>query len=348
MKNQLLFLSLMLGLGLNSCNPAIDDPIRPNILFAVADDVSFPHMGAYGCQWVKTPGFDRVAKEGLLFQNAFTPNAKCAPSRAIILTGRNSWQLEAAANHVPYFPQKFKTVFEVLKEGGYHTGHVAKGYAPGHPGEVNGKIRQLVGPAYNELKLDPPTQAMGRFDYAGNFAQFLSEKEGDTPFCFWYGSYEPHRAYEFGSGQRLGNKKPEEVNDLFSFYPDVDSVRQDILDYAFEIEYFDQHLVKMIATLEEKGELEHTIIVVTADNGMPFPRAKGQVYERSNHLPLAIMWGKGIKNPGRVIDEFVSFADFAPTFLEIANIEFDTSGMQPFEGNSLVDLLKDERKGTAS
>ncbi|MEL7535223.1 MAG: sulfatase-like hydrolase/transferase, partial [Bacteroidota bacterium] len=102
----------------------------PNILIAIADDVSFPHMGAYGCSWVKTPNFDRVAREGLLFQNAYTPNAKCAPSRSIILTGRNSWQLEAAANHVPFFPDKFKTVFEVLAENQYFNGHVAKGWAP--------------------------------------------------------------------------------------------------------------------------------------------------------------------------------------------------------------------------
>ena len=72
---------------------------RPNILFAIADDASFPHMGAYGCTWVKTPAFDRVAREGLLFNNAYTPNAKCAPSRACVLTGRNSWQLREAANH---------------------------------------------------------------------------------------------------------------------------------------------------------------------------------------------------------------------------------------------------------
>ena len=67
---------------------------RPNILFAIADDWSFGHAGAYGCDWVRTPAFDRVAGEGILFRRAYTPNAKCAPSRAIILTGRNSWQLE--------------------------------------------------------------------------------------------------------------------------------------------------------------------------------------------------------------------------------------------------------------
>ena len=79
----------------------------PNILFAIADDWG-PHASAYGTPWVKTPNFDRVAKEGLLFNHAYTPNAKCAPSRACILTGRNSWQLKEAANHICYFPPEFK------------------------------------------------------------------------------------------------------------------------------------------------------------------------------------------------------------------------------------------------
>ena len=89
---------------------------RPNILFCIMDDASWAHMSAYGCEWVETPAFDRLASEGILFQNAYTPNAKCGPSRSSILTGRNSWQLEAAANHVVNFPAKFKTFPEVLKE----------------------------------------------------------------------------------------------------------------------------------------------------------------------------------------------------------------------------------------
>ena len=87
-------------------------------------------------------------------------------------------------------------------------------------------------------------------------------------------------------------------DDIFGFFPESDSTRHDLLDYAYEINYFDQHLNRMLASLEERGLLENTIVIVTADNGMPFPRVKGQAYERSNHLPLAMMWGKGIENPG--------------------------------------------------
>ena len=105
----------------------------------MGDDISFPHMGAYGTTWVKTPGFDRVAENGILFNNAYTPNAKSSPSRACFLTGRNSWQLEEAGNHVPFFPPKFKTFMEALEQNGYYTGYTAKGWAPGVANDSTGK-----------------------------------------------------------------------------------------------------------------------------------------------------------------------------------------------------------------
>ncbi len=312
---------------------------RPNILFCIADDQSFPHAGAYGCKWVKTPAFDQVARQGILFTNAFTPNAKCAPSRSCILTGRNSWQLEAAANHVPFFPAKFKTYAESLIENGYHVGYTAKGWAPGDPGMIDGKKRELLGPAYSEIKTVPPAKFISNVDYTANFEAFLKDNQEGKPFCFWFGSTEPHRPYEFKAGVRKGGKSPAAIDKVFDFWPDNDTVRNDMLDYAFEIEYFDSHIAKMLRVLKEKGLLENTIVVITADNGMPFPRIKGNAYMLANHLPLAIMWPNGIKNPGRTIDDFVSFTDFAPTFLEIAGISPTKSGMQEMEGKSLMPLL---------
>jgi N-sulfoglucosamine sulfohydrolase len=325
-----------------SCQKKDEAAPRPNILFVISDDQSFPHAGAYGTNWVKTPAFDRVAREGLLFNNGYTPNAKCSPSRSIVLTGLNSWQLEDAANHVPFFPAKFKTFPESLKDGGYFVGFTGKGWAPGDPGMVNGKPRELIGPAFSELKAEPPAQYISNTDYAANFEAFLEAKQGDEPFFFWYGSHEPHRRYEFMAGVNKGGKQLAEVDEVFEIWPDNDTVRHDLLDYAFEIEHFDNHLKKMIDMLEERDMLENTIIVVTSDNGMPFPRLKGQGYKYSHHMPLAIMWPKGIKNPGRIIDDFVSFSDFAPTFLESAGIDMRNSGMEPVEGISLMPLFYDE------
>ncbi|WP_321996662.1 sulfatase [Draconibacterium orientale] len=319
---------------------------RPNILFAIADDASWKHFGAYGCNWVNTPAFDRVAEQGILFTHAYTPNAKCAPSRSCILTGRNSWQLEEAANHFPYFPAKFKTYAEVLGENGYWVGSVAKGWAPGNPGKINGKKRELTGPKFDKFKTTPPAKHISNIDYARNFEDFLEKRPEGEPFCFWYGSTEPHRAYEFEAGIKYGGKTIDEVEEIPPFWPDADTIRKDMLDYAFEIEYFDSHLQRMLQKLEEIGELDNTIVIVTADNGMPFPRIKGQVYEYSNHLPLAIMWPKGIKNPGRVVDDFVNFIDFTPTYLELTGLTAEETGMQPVTGKSLTDIFYSEKDGT--
>jgi len=318
---------------------------RPNILFCIADDASWAHMGAYGCSWVRTPGFDRVAGEGVLFTNAYTPNAKCAPSRSCILTGRNSWQLEAAANHWCYFPSKFKTYAEALPEHGYHTGFTGKGWAPGIAGKIEGRPRQLVGKSYQSRKLTPPTRAISANDYAANFADFLDARPQEQPFCFWYGGHEPHRGYEFDSGRTKGGKKLDQVDRVPAHWPDNETIRADLLDYAFEIEHFDGHLERMLELLEWRGLLDNTLVVVTADNGMPFPHVKGQEYEYSNHLPLAMMWKKGVRNPGRKVDDFVSFIDFAPTFLELAGLTAERVGMQPVTGRSLMDIFRSGKSG---
>lgn len=316
---------------------------RPNILFAIADDASHLHWGAYGSDWVETPSFDRIAEQGVLFLNAYTPNAKCAPSRASILTGRNSWQLGAAANHWPFFPEEFKTYTEALRDDGYSVGYTGKGWAPGIA-EMDGKPRMMTGEPFNERRLEAPTSRMSSEDYAANFRAFLDSVPEGQPISFWYGAREPHRPYEYGSGVRAG-KRISDIDRVYPGWPDNETVRTDLLDYALEIEHFDRHLGLMLEILSERGMLENTIVIATADNGMPFPRIKGQEYELSNHLPLAMMWPAGIAEPGRRISDYVSFIDFAPTFLELAGLSLEESGMQPIEGLSLTDILYSDQDG---
>lgn len=98
----------------------------------------------------------------------------------------------------------------------------------------------------------------------------------------------------------------------------------------------------MLETLEAHGELDNTLIVVTSDNGMPFPRAKATAYNYGVHMPLAIRWGKGIKDPGRVIDDFINHVDFAPTFLELAGIE----APDQMTGRSLRNIFTSAKQGT--
>ena len=312
---------------------------RPNILFAIADDWS-PHAGAYRTKWVSTPAFDRVAREGLLFRHAYTPMAKCAPSRAITLTGRHLWQLEEAGNHMAYFPAKFKSWPEVLLEKGWHMGFTGKGWGPGIANNAEGQPRQITGRPFNQHKAQPPTSAIGNNDYAANFVDFLDAAPAGAPWCFWYGSTEPHRGYEFQSGVKKGGKQLANVDRVPAYWPDVERVRHDMLDYALEVEHTDKHLGRMIGELEKRGLLDKTVIIVTSDHGMPFPRVKGYAYHDSTHVPLAIRWPGGIKAPGRAIDDFVNFTDIAPTILDLAGITHGDSGMQPITGKSWRPILE--------
>jgi uncharacterized sulfatase len=239
------------------------------------------------------------------------------------------------------------TVFpDILEEMGYKVGYTGKGWGPGN-WEISGRQRNPAGEAYQKQELVPPTTAIRSTDYAENFNDFLTERKDGEPFFFWYGASEPHRKFEKGSGLRAG-KDLEDVN-VPLFLPDHPIVRSDLLDYALEIEWFDYHLAAMLEKLEEIGELENTIVVVTSDNGMSFPRAKANAYEYGIHVPLAIMWGNKIKG-GRIMDDLVSLIDIAPTFLEaaagsgFANI----SKEHPMEGKSLMDLLVGNVEGESA
>ncbi len=318
---------------------AADAPQKPNILFAVADDWSYGHAGAYGCRWVKTPAFDRVAQAGIRFENAYTPIGKCAPSRSSIVTGRNPWQLKAAANHWCIFPAEFKTYAEALGEHGYFVGMTGKGWGPGVANDANGKPRAMAGRPFSKRTAPPPTSGIDRDDYAGNFEGFLDAAPKDQPWCFWYGCHEPHRGYEYHSGVSKGGKQLSDIDRVPGCWPDNETVRNDMLDYAFEVEHFDMHLGRMLALLEKRGMLANTLVVVTSDNGMPFPHDKGWAYYNSNHLPLAIMWPNGIRQPGRVANDYVSFIDFAPTFVEVAGLTWAQTGMAPATGHSLSDIF---------
>ena len=323
-------------LGSNS-HVSGQDRKRPNILLAISDDQSYPHCSAYGCTFVSTPAFDKVAKEGVLFRNGYAASCGCSPSRAALLTGRHPWQLEQAGTHASSFPTKYVSVMDLLESAGYVVGYTGKPWGPGN-WKTSGWKRNPAGPAFNAKKLKPPAKGVRNTDYAENFKAFLKTRDKDQPFCFWFGASEPHRSYQDGIGLKTGGKlKNVQVP---GFLPDTKLVRSDLLDYAFEVEWFDQHLAKMIAHLEAIGELDNTIIIVTADNGMPFPRAKANLYEYGIHVPLAIRWGDHAKG-GRVVDDLVGFVDFAPTML-------DAAGKRPHKqmsGKSLLKLLKSDKSG---
>ena len=179
----------------------------------------------------------------------------------------------------------------------------------------------------------PIRKSISRRDYAANFDDFLSEVKPGQPFCFWLGTHEPHRAFEPGVGKRSG-KDPAKVV-VPPIFPDNDIVRSDILDYLVEVEHFDKMVERAMASLEKIEQLDNTIIVVTSDHGMPFPRAKASLYDDGSRVPLAIRWPMGIRNPGRTVEAFVNLSDLAPTFLDAAGLR--TPGMMT--ARSLVDVF---------
>ena len=289
---------------------------RPNIVVAIADDWSFPHASIYGDRTVRTPNFDRVAREGARFTHAFVASPSCTPSRAALLTGQAVHRLEEGGNLWGFLPKAHAAYPDLLEAAGYIVGFSGKGWGPGRF-EPGGRARNPAGAQFK------------------SFDAFLEQRPKDRPFSFWLGSSDPHRPYEPGSGATSGLQAASV--EIPKFLPDTSGVRNDLLDYYFEVQRFDRDLGLLIAALERAGELDNTILIVTSDNGMPFPRAKANVYDAGARVPLAIRW-PGVAPAGAVIDAFVSLPDLAPTLLESA-------GLPPLEGmtgRSLRPLLRGE------
>ncbi|MEM7147023.1 MAG: sulfatase [Verrucomicrobiota bacterium] len=296
---------------------------RPNILFIIADDASRDSFGAYGTTYVETPSFDRIANEGVLFTNAYNCNPKCAPARACLVTGRYSWQLEEACNHQPFLSDKWVFYPYLLKEqAGYEIGYTGKGWGPGvWQGIVQGGTSENDNPAghpWQELKLERPYEGISNKDYAGNFEAFLDARDDSKPFCFWLGTQEPHRKYELDSWKKDGRNLDDVT--VPDYYPDNETIRGDLADYAIEVEWFDTHIGRALDHLAFRGLLDNTLIIATSDHGMPFPRVKGQIYDDGFHIPFAVRWGDKVK-AGREVTDFITFPDLAPTLMDVAGLE---------------------------
>lgn len=288
-----------------------NSPKKPNILFIVADDWS-KHAGIYGDKVVRTPNIDKLGKNGLIFDQAFCSAASCSPSRASILTGKHPHQIAEGGNLWGSLPVSIPNFVSLIQESGGFVGSERKGWGPGNF-KISGYQNNPAGKTFK------------------NFDEFLAEKPKEKPFFYWFGSIDPHRDYVKGTGEQAG-LDPKKVK-VPGFLPDTDVVRKDILDYYFEVERFDSDVAKLIATLQEKGELENTLIVITSDNGMPFPRAKATCYDSGTNVPLIMYW-KGKIKPAR-ISELISLIDLAPTMMDVMGIQKPTD----LPSKSLINLI---------
>lgn len=311
---------------------------RPNVLLFLTDDQSWWQLGAYGDAELSTPAFDGVARRGALFTRAFSASAICTPSRSALLTGQDIWRLGTGGQFGSTLPRF--DVFPLLMEaGGYRIGWTGKGWGPGRLAEEWGETNPL-GRAYNRKAHDPTWSRYPKFnlDYAANFADFLAERdehEDAPPWFFWCGALQPHRPYVAGTGVASGLdlRRVRVPGDL----ADHAALRSDLLDARLETEHADRALARMLALLEERGELTDTVVIVTSDHGAALPRGKSNLYDAGTRVPLAIAW-PGTFPEGRTIPAFVNQTDLAPTLLDLAGVAPPAA----MTGRSLLALLRGE------
>lgn len=297
-------------------NKGISDP--PNILLLMSDNQSADHLGCYGDTSVKTPKIDQIAKNGVLFKNAFCSAPSCSPARAAMLTGQDIWRLGEAASLWSSFP-KMEVFTQLLEKSGYHVGIEGKGWGPGDE-TVTGWKNNPGGERYL------------------SFEEFMTEKDNDQPWMYWYSSRDPHRPYRKEGWKNSGI----DLDKIFvpPYLPDHEAVRKDIADYYDEIQKFDTDVGSFLSLLKEMGEMENTIVVICSDNGWQMPRGLANLYDFGSKIPLIISWPEHFPI-GREIDDFINLMDFAPTFLELAGIPIP----QQMTAKSFAHLLTSKQEG---
>lgn len=284
---------------------------RPNIILAIADDWGYPHAGAYGYKAAHTPTFDRLAKEGMLFSRAYCAAPTCTASRGSILTGQAPHRLENGGDLWSHLPAKFAVYPDLLEKAGYVVGARPKAWGPG---KVIDRPRPPAGPEFK------------------TFDSFLKTVPEDKPFCFWFGSFDPHRGYDRKFTEQSGID-PKEVA-LPAYLPDTPEVRMDVADYLAEVQRFDKEVGEMLAALKAAGRDGNTLLVVTSDNGWPWPHGKANLYDPGVHEPFVAWWPGKIK-AGATTNYLVSLTDLAPTFLAAAGVEIP----KDMTGQNLLPLL---------
>lgn len=279
----------------------------PNIVFLLSDDQSQPDLGCCGNQAVRTPNLDRLAEEGMRFNRAYVTSSSCSPSRGSVMTGRSPHATGSSRLHIWTMPE-VSNLLSLLKEQGYHIG------------------------GYRKLHQD---NYKSEFDFFGDeeepLESFFEKRPENKPFYLWFGSNDPHRPYEEGIINQPHDPAKVQVPD---FLPDTPEVRKDLALYYDYLTRFDNDCGKLLELLDKHGLSENTMVVMSSDNGMAFPRAKATVYEAGVKVPLLIKWPGQIKE-GVVSEELVSLMDLTATWLDMAGISIP----EKVEGQSLLPLF---------
>ena len=348
---------------LAACHAFAEAP-RWNILFIFADD-----WGRYASCYkgldgrptlndvVQTPNIDRVAREGVLFKNAFVNAPSCTPCRSSLMSGRYFFNCGRGAilqgaiwdSGIPSFPL-------LLRDAGYQIGKSYKVWSPGKPADapIGGQqyAYEKSGRRPNRFSMNVTKMVEGGMtvdaarekildEVRGNFAAFLADQKKDVPWLYFFGPTNTHRPWVKGSGKKLWGLEPESVKGkMAKFLPDVPEVREDVVDNLGEAQAVDAYVGVLLKMVEEKGELDHTLVIISGDHGMGgMPGAKCNLYDFGTSVALVARVPGG--HGGRIVDDFVSLPDLAPTFMEIGGAT-PPSGLY---GRSVLGQLESEKSG---
>lgn len=317
-----------------ACLLAAAVPVKPNILFVLSDDHSYPFLSCYGDTNVRTPTLDRLAAEGMKFHRLFTVAPQCVPSRAGYLTGRSAVAARMTRFSSP-LPRDEITFPELLREkAGYFTGIAGRSYhldgSGGNASTAIGALSAKHGMRTFEQRVDYLRQGSDP-EAIVQMREFLEKKPQDKPFCLWLNFSDPHHPWTPPASDR---PDPATLK-LPAHWPDLPGVREQLADYCGEVNRVDRSMKAVLDLLAERGLAENTLVIFAGDNGAALPHGKGSLYDPGANVPLVIRW-PGVIKPGGESRALLSGEDIAPTILA-------ASGLPPgpkMSGQNFLPLLR--------
>jgi N-sulfoglucosamine sulfohydrolase len=288
-------------------------------------------LGCYGDSAAVTPNIDRLAAEGTRFTNAFATTASCSPSRSVMLTGlfnhSNGTYGLAQTVHNFHLTSQVQTLPVLLKASGYQTGVLGKLH-------VNGRF---------DWDTDDQRGTKHVTDIAEKAKDFI-QNSGSRPWYLHIGFGDPHREGKgFGNEHRYRDVTPRKFDPdkipVPEYLPNNPATRADLADYYEAVHRLDQGVGKLLAVLEETGQLANTLVVFSSDNGIPFANAKTGLYDAGVRLPFIVRSPEQAKR-GIVNDALISFIDLVPSFLEWSGAKGPASYELP--GRSWLGILDRE------
>ena len=326
----LLFITFFAALSCQQPSKKEEAPKQPNIVFIIADDVSWDDLASYGHPTVKTPNLDQMAAEGMRFTQAFLTTSSCSPSRTSIVSGLYPHNTDAEQLSWP-LPEGKKTFVQELKNAGYWTGLAGK-YHMGDP--VRDDFDALLEMQWIDAPIGIDRRLVGDGSGCDEWIKLLQQRPKDRPFFAWLASFDAHRP--FYEDTDFHEYAHEDVR-IPPYMPNTEKAREDFALYYEEITRMDDYIGKVMAELETQGVTDNTMIVFVSDNGRAFPRDKTTLYDGGIKTPWIVKWPGKIK-AGSVNENLISSVDLAPSFLKAAGLE----PLADFEGVDFLPALTEE------